>query len=537
MIMEPTGIPPHVGLSIQVQSVLGTLGILVDQFGEHGKNLEVAVRGALDKTALENGHVTVNRVVELMESYQQGTVNTLQTMLNEMRKDIKRMEKKAAGNVLEAGVGTLVNDNDGRGDEDNDSDNFGGAGDVFFDDDDDDGGGGGEGGQGNARGMEGGPPRPGGYPHFNHPDGKFYWVPVGYEFPAKSNLREALRCWMFDQVVAVDDNKVMRALRKFKVGMFPASLQRKFRSNWQPIFRFLDPVLSAVPKRRVLSDTAFDVLYDDCIAFLKSRVSYLWGPRRNPELFVIGTWSMKTSYSEIMKHGTVEDKSFLSEPGKRNVVRCVGKISGTATTTNTTTTAAARSTTTTATTTTASTLKRKTTARTTNPTHVKRRDKRNERMAIAAAATGVPLPASEGRLGVPLSGTIGGGGVLRGSPTGGGTSAGGGTSVSGGDRVSGGDGVRKKSGIGGGDEMQQVSRPTAGIFATPRPVHPVMTAAQSDSTGRKVGNCCVTGCNLQLQLLHTCHGCGKFVHMPCAEKYSDLSEDERYCDICSPKKD
>lgn len=503
MILEPTGIPPHVGLSIQVQAVLATLGNLVEQFGEHGKNLETAVQTALDNTALENGHVTVNRVVEMMEGYHDRTVVTLENAMKGMRSEIQRLQRKAGGVFVEAGV---VNEG-----EDGDDD---GGGFFFEDDDDDEDDGddgddsrvGGGGGQGIAQqGREGGPLRNknknrnnrNSHHAFAHPDGKFYGVPRGYDFPSRSNLREGLRCWMFDQVVSADDTKKVRALRRFKkVTLFPPTLARKFRTNWQPIFRFLHPVLSLIPSKMELSETAFDALYDDCLKFLKSRVSFLWGPKKNPELFVVGTWSSKTSFSYIQKHGTDEDKSYLKEPGNRNVAH--GKNAGG--TNNTATTTTRNTTTATAT----ATLKRmRSTTATTNPKHPLRRDRRNEK--IAAAATGVPPPAPEGRLGVPPSAT--GGGVRRGVSVGGGTSA--------------------------GDPMMK----TTGLNRSPGSEPGGTHSTRLGSSGRKTGICCVTGCQWsQLELLHTCHACGGFVHILCAEPFSQTSEDERYCDSCCPYK-
>jgi hypothetical protein len=44
----PTGVPPHIGIAVQVAEVLNTLGELVRQFGEHGDNLMIAVEEALD---------------------------------------------------------------------------------------------------------------------------------------------------------------------------------------------------------------------------------------------------------------------------------------------------------------------------------------------------------------------------------------------------------------------------------------------------------------------------------------------------------
>ena len=101
--------------------------------------------------------------------------------------------------------------------------------------------------------------------------------------------------------------------------MLPATLSRQFATNWQPIFKFLEPVLQSLPRDNLgITDDDFERVYVECIEFLKGRVSYLWKERSNPKEYTIGTWSNKVSYSSIKKFGTDADKSYLTEPSNRN---------------------------------------------------------------------------------------------------------------------------------------------------------------------------------------------------------------------------
>lgn len=135
----------------------------------------------------------------------------------------------------------------------------------------------------------------------------------------KANLREGLRCWLKDQVVSTDGLEKVKAFKTIAPNMLPNTLSRQFRTNWQPIFKFLDPVLKELPRdTNELTDEAFARVFVDCMDFLKERVSYLWKERSNPREYGVGTWSNKISYSSIKKFGTNSDKTFLTEPTKRN---------------------------------------------------------------------------------------------------------------------------------------------------------------------------------------------------------------------------
>lgn len=140
----------------------------------------------------------------------------------------------------------------------------------------------------------------------------------GISFPAK--LREALRFWLQEQVASVDGSEKVKALRTVSASMLPATLSRQFSTTWQPIFRFLDPVMQSIPQDNVsIADEDVRRMYDECIEFLKEEgVTYLWKERSNPEDYSLGTWSNKVSYSSIQKFGTDKDKSCLTEPTNRN---------------------------------------------------------------------------------------------------------------------------------------------------------------------------------------------------------------------------
>jgi hypothetical protein len=71
-----------------------------------------------------------------------------------------------------------------------------------------------------------------------------------------------------------------------------------------------------------MTDADINQIYEQCIDFLKENVSYCFQSRRaNPTNWVLGTWSMKTRRSTILKKGTEADKSKVATATNRNRAR------------------------------------------------------------------------------------------------------------------------------------------------------------------------------------------------------------------------
>ena len=183
VMVSATGVPPHVGLGLQVAKVLETLGELVGQFGEHGDNLMLAVEEALDSKAWESGHVTGSRLREILDEYRKDSIEAVDRQLQGMRDELKQVIQLGGirgGSELEGFEVDL-----GSGGES--------------------GGGGGQ----QVRTL------------FSY-DGRFFAVPKGYQFP-KANLRDGLRYWLQDQVVSVDGFSLMNIV--FSKQRFPVVYQ------------------------------------------------------------------------------------------------------------------------------------------------------------------------------------------------------------------------------------------------------------------------------------------------------------------------
>lgn len=475
VLVSPTGVPPHIGLAVQVAEVLDTLGELVCQFGEHGDKLMLAVEEALDSKAWESGHVTGNRLKEILEDYKKESIETVDRQLQGMRAELQQVIQQGHNRSGGGGSefeGFEVDLESGRASE------------------------GGEGGL-QVRTV------------FSY-DGRFFAVPKEYKFP-KANLRDGLRYWLQDQVVSVDGSERIKALRLISPSMLPATLGRQFRTNWQPIFKYLDPILKEIPRNTVVTDEVFERVFNECMEYLKEHVSYLWKERSNPREYSVGTWSNKTSYSAIKKFGTVSDKMHLTEPTNRNKdkqsARRKRKRSINTKHPNRQDRTIRRA------------RERQTETRTNNSGHggdddgvsfasafadvremTEAMERRMEEIQREVEASELENRREAERRQLREEGWI-----SRPIPA-----------------------IRNYGDVSAFDRHQLGER-----IAEILPASPVMTSTKN-SNGRDIGPCCITGCTISLELVHRCHICKRFIHMLCAERFSNLSEDERYCDKCVP---
>ena len=443
-------------MSIQLGKVLDTVGTLVGQFGQHGENLMAAVEQALNTRAWDSGHVTGSRLKEILDEYKRESIRAMDGQLQSVRQDIQR----------------AIWTNRQRDDDDEHVEHQ----EVRV-----------------SRGC-GGPKVKLTYSY----DGRFYSVPQGYEFP-KVNLKDGLRIWLKEQTISTDGMDRIKPLRKISLSMLPKRLAQQVRVNFLPIFKFLEPVLLNLPKEDGdITEEIIQKAYDDCISFLKGRVSYLFqNGRTNPTQYSLGTWSNKTSFSAIAKAGTEQDKAAMSEANRRNHQR------------------------------------QPKTTETELSTHAKypKRQGKNRRQAgqvetagpsfaTAFAHVGELTEAMEQRLEEIRVETEAmeqetrreeearqireEGWASRPIPA-----------------------IRNYGDVSAFDR-QQIGQTINEIYpASNENSNPVRDPV------RGVGRCCIPGCAFpSMQLLHRCTRCKRFIHMPCAEPFNNLAEDERYCNDC-----
>lgn len=505
-MVVPTGVPPHIGLAVQLQKILVSLGGLVERVDNQSDNLVASVEKAIDTKAWDSGHVTGSRLKEILDQYKKEAADTTMQELESIR---VRLQKTIRDELDRGRIRRGGGDHPYEGEEPDD--HF-----VGMDSTSDDGGegpnGGGGGGQGKTKTL---------YPY----DGRFFGVPQNWVLP-KVTLKEALYMWLCEQRWSEDANEKIRPWRMMegaKAGgaKLPPMVRARFRTNWVPFLgRFLDPVLkdvvAAMARTRsvTMSDEALAEVYGQCVTFLRARVSYLFAGENKPDplQFTIGTWSKYTSRSWILEHGTEDDKALLGEGSNRNKKKQEG-------------------------------LKRRR-AREENPKYpcrqarrIRQRQRQQQQKEddggvafaeafdhaglqlnpgmvrrLRAIETVVDDEMKEERIAAEQQRIIEQGVTYR--------------------EVT---GVRNYGDVSDHDRRRMVEILDE---ALPTTAPPVMRRGHPGDGGFHTGPCCVAGCQFpMLELRHRCHGCKEFVHMCCAEPFSrPLTEDERYCNKCSPYK-
>ena len=110
---------------------------------------------------------------------------------------------------------------------------------------------------------------------------------------------------------------------KLALAMISRNLNATFRTQWLPIFKFLEEKLVTQATETFEDDEdEIEQKHTRCLAHLKERVSCCWNKNKiDPAKCTLGTWSNKTSWSAIVKNGNSADLEKLSEASNCNKVR------------------------------------------------------------------------------------------------------------------------------------------------------------------------------------------------------------------------
>jgi hypothetical protein len=281
VMATPTGIPPHVELASQLKEILQTVTEVVCSLKDQTARIIEVVKTTIDEKSWDSGQVTGSRLREILATFHEEAMGAVNSRLDGIVAEFQRI----SGGVDGGDGGNLHN----------------------FDGDEEE-----------RAGTERQPNCTFAY------GGHFYDVPQGFCFP-KVTLREGLRFWLKGQTVSTDGSKVVKPFRQLElVGLPDQALKNVYKVAWKPIFSYLEEHGAyEVPRNsRLMTDVAIEGLYDQCVNFLKENVAYCFaGVRANPTKWGLGTWSLKTRRSNILKKGTEADKAKVAEATNRNRAR------------------------------------------------------------------------------------------------------------------------------------------------------------------------------------------------------------------------
>ena len=276
VMMQATGIPPHIGMSVQLKEILQKLSELVHAFENQSVILISTVKKAIEDKSWESGHLTGGRLKEILDTFHASVNLNLDGIREEFRK------------ALEIGNGGAAQQQ--RGQEQIAEHPAGRAGNMF------------------AYG------------------GRFYAVPQTFQFPT-ATLREGLRFWLKGQTISTDGNCVVKPFNKLSLEMLPNNLKNTFKNHWTPIFKFLKAAINLQGGDTAnMSEQDIESTFQRCVEHLRSTVSYCWNLKKgsDPLQYKLATWSRKISHSAIKKNGTEEDKRNLQDPTNRQVQKQAG---------------------------------------------------------------------------------------------------------------------------------------------------------------------------------------------------------------------
>ena len=287
MVMStPTGVPPHIELSSMMAQVLDMMTDLMASFRLQTGEVIHCVQKAIEEKAWDSGHVTGSRLKELLEEYNGNQLKKIDERLIDVQQHL--MDVIGNRGITAEGASIFVQGADNHREGNNDV----------------------------VRTT------------FMH-GGRFYGVPKDFEFPRNITLQPALRFWLCGMSVSTDGLQRVRPFIKLSLRDLPERIKSSFKLNWKGIFDFLhDDAIAMVDFQALaLPDTQnqeVHAAYTRCIDSLQKRVSYCFNNTkgRDPSIhWSIATWSLRTRYSSIKKHGTENDKAQLLQGTKRNQSR------------------------------------------------------------------------------------------------------------------------------------------------------------------------------------------------------------------------
>ena len=144
-------------------------------------------------------------------------------------------------------------------------------------------------------------------------------IPPTFEFPSETKRLEGWRKWLCGQTFVHDGiTWQLPPFRQLEGIAFTAENRRVFNTEWKPIFNEMMKAPGLEIPEQVNEQFITDS-FEQATQHLKDNFRYIFTkPQDVTAEYKIGTWSKKIKRSEVLKHGTEEDKQRLPPPSKFN---------------------------------------------------------------------------------------------------------------------------------------------------------------------------------------------------------------------------
>ena len=305
VMRQPTGIPPHIGLTKKTHEVLEVVNEVLKSMRIQNEKFGEVVHDVIERRAVENGQLTADAVKGMIE----GVKEKVLTLQEEVRDGLKALREAqqtgpqmmqpvaAPEDVMDMNDGSMFDPVMGEetveGDEEGERVRYTGW--VYVD--------------GDATQLT------------------LHHVPKNFKFPAGTKLEEGWKLWWkgLPNFRCLPNGQatetVLRPImpfRRFTHRGLPTGVRNTYKLSWEPIYQMMEktPDLGS-PSTEVELKESFNLAWE----YLRTRMGYVWENARKKNKcsdWFVSTWSRHSKWEHINKYGTATDKQNLPPRGPRN---------------------------------------------------------------------------------------------------------------------------------------------------------------------------------------------------------------------------
>jgi hypothetical protein len=272
-----TGVPPHVKQINVMASLLTLCQTTLVKVNEQSTTVRQTIFDAFEVHAIESGHITRDQIVTIMEEFQTGIRNDVQTQIATLNhhgyggvhQPLPQRNNQLLHLEHESAAGTIYSYS-----------------------------------------------------------GRFWDVPEGFLFPAAVKRDLGWKLWLqgMPGYTRASENGEMihspvKPFRKLVPSRLPKKLADTYKLHWRPIFNMMeegirqDDIPQNMPSIEVVEN-----LYTTATEYLKTRVSYVFDSNNklHHNTWTLATWSKYVGRNMITKRGSANDKANLPEETRFN---------------------------------------------------------------------------------------------------------------------------------------------------------------------------------------------------------------------------
>ena len=286
-IKKATGIPPYVNLAVQQKKILDLSLSTLQKVGDMTEAVREAVSKAYEDKAAENGQMTRESTMNLIDGHTQQVKEFVREQFVEFSSMLNAARGQTEGQDL-SNSGT----HNPRSSEEQ------GIADMTH--------------------------------HSYNYEGKSWDVPADFNFPKGTRMETGWRLWLqgMPGLRSAEGPTPIRPFRLLDPNRLPKGIRSKFNLEWKPIFQMMElaPDLGVIEDLSSIDAAYLDASLQQAKEYLATRVEYVFAKPSGKYLsWTVSTWSKHVRRSQILKEGTAGDKAKLPEETRFNKPRAQKK--------------------------------------------------------------------------------------------------------------------------------------------------------------------------------------------------------------------